>query len=99
MSVKKDILDQLNALIDEGKRCEASFRMVDMGANESSMPETDLRAFETKSFAAIERIVGKQSEYYRSLPSNDDPQPISVPGYTPTFIPAVNGALAATRFL
>ncbi|MCC6125525.1 MAG: hypothetical protein IT426_11220 [Pirellulales bacterium] len=97
MSIKQDILDQLDGLIQEGNRLNASYRMVEMGQMESELPESDFRSFSTTTLAAIERIAGRNSEYYRSLPPADPNDPFTLPGYNNTKIPAMIGSLVALR--
>lgn len=97
MSVKQECLDALDRLIEEGDRLNASYHMGDMGQSESDLPETDFRSFATATYATIERIVGSKSEYYRTLPKIDPDDPLRLPGFNSTKIPAMIGALTALR--
>lgn len=97
MPLKADILAQLDALLATAQRLDDSFRMGEMGSYESSIPEAEHRAFVTAAKAAIRRIAGEGSEYYKALPEISDAQRITVPGYSPTTIPAIHGSLTALR--
>ena len=97
MTIKSDVLKQLDGLIDEGKRLDDSYTMTDMASYESSVPERDLRAYATKAFAAIARIAGKESEFYGMLPEVDYVNGIAVAGYSNTFVPSVLGSLTGLR--
>lgn len=97
MSVKQEVLDQLDGLIEEGNRLNASYRMCEIGQLESDLPEADFRSLVTATFAAVDRIAGRNSEYYRCLPPADPSDPLTLPGYNNTKVPAMIGALAALR--
>ena len=97
MPVKADVLAQLDTLLTKGQQLDDSFRMGDYGSYESSVPEAEHRAFVTAAKAAVRRITGEDSEYFASLPTVNDTERITVPGYSPTIIPAVRGALIALR--
>jgi hypothetical protein len=97
MPLKTDILGQLDALLATAQRLDDSFRMGDMGSYESAIPEAEHRAFATAAKAAIRRIAGDDSEYFKALPEISDAQRITVPGYSPTTIPAIRGSLSALR--
>ena len=97
MSIKQEVLDQLDALIHEGNRLNDSYAMTGMGSLESKLPEADFRAFATATFAAVDRLVGRNSEYHHSLPPVDTNDPFTLPGYNSTKVPAMLGALIALR--
>ena len=97
MSVKQEVLDQLDGLIEEGNRLNTSYHMCEMGQLESDLPETDFRSFVTATFAAVDRIAGRNSEYYRCLPPADPNDPLTLPGYNNAKVPAMIGALATLR--
>ena len=44
MSMKKEVLAQVNTLIDTGQRLTESFQMIDMGKYESIVQEEELRS-------------------------------------------------------
>jgi hypothetical protein len=94
--LKGDVLNQLDALIQEGQRLLASFKM-DAGSYWSEVPEADFRTFAIKAFAAIDRIAGTNSEFYSKLPDLRGSEPLSVPGYHNTRVPGIQGALVALR--
>lgn len=100
MIVKNEVEQQLEALIDIGERLSASFRLDGhemMITYSSSESETSLRAFYTSAIAAIGRIAGEGSDYYRAVPELPTNGALSRPGGHPSFIPAVTGALIALR--
>ena len=90
--MKKEVLTQLDALIETGQRLIESYELHEY---KSSMPEAELRAFVTSALAAIERIAGESSQYYRNIP----PQIISAFSFAHTklSISAVTGVLIALR--
>ena len=96
MSVKTEVLTQLDSLIETGQRLTESFQM-DMGAYESTAPEAELRAFVTSALAAIERIAGKNSQYYDNIPQQHVSSQLAVAGFDMSFIPTVTGVLHALR--
>lgn len=96
MSLKREILTQLDELIAEGQRLDASFRMSDRGTGESDVAEVEFQSFVTASRAAVERIAGKSSEFYAAIPK-EIPDRIAVLGYGGSVIPPITGALIALR--
>jgi len=97
MSLKADIIGQLDKLIAEGQRLVDSFTYGHMGALLSGCPETEFRAFYTAAFAAVKRIAGADSEYYHSIPKVDRLAPLAKPGYDSPAIHSPLGALKALR--
>ena len=99
MNMKARLLAELDGLIADGNRLNNSFRSsVDsMGATYSEIPEHEFRAFLTQSFAAIERIAGERSQYYRSLPQIAHEGSIANPGYTNIIVPSTIGVLIGLR--
>ncbi|MGA1841695.1 MAG: hypothetical protein ACMUIU_13815 [bacterium] len=97
MTIKTEILAQLDKLLSDGKALIASYHIGEMASRYSDMPESDFRAFYTAGLAAIERVVGRESAYYRSLPSLNDDTNLSSPDYGPSPIEALFGALNALR--
>lgn len=95
MSTKDEILAELDGLIVEGKRIDASYYVGDMGSRYSKLPEVDFHSFATASRAAIARIAGLSSEFYRVLPAT--PPQVDVLGYGGSFISGITGALAALQ--
>ncbi len=96
MSHKEEILRQLELLIADGQRLADSYEGED-GFFESGATEIELRTFATASLAAIERVSGRSSEYYQSIPRSELLQQLSsVDGYV-QFVPAATGALTALR--
>ena len=70
MTIKSDILTRLDGLIDEGTKLVNSYQATvdSMGATYSDIPEQDFRAFTTKATAAIDRIAGEESQFFKHLP-------------------------------
>ena len=100
--MKTEVLTQLDALIKTGQRLTESFELKEY-EYESSVPEVELRAFVTSALAAIERIAGKDSQYYANIPQARVSSPLTVDGLkaitrpTLSFIPTVTGVLIALR--
>ena len=67
MPMKKEILSQLDALIETGKRLSMSFQL-DRGGAVSSVQAVGHKAFVTSALAVIESIAGKDSQYYANIP-------------------------------
>ncbi|MCH8042570.1 MAG: hypothetical protein IID44_02520 [Planctomycetes bacterium] len=99
MTIKSDILTRLDGLIDEGTKLVNSYQATvdSMGATYSDIPEQDFRAFTTKATAAIDRIAGEESQFFKHLPELKASKSISSPGYNVTFLPAVVGSIVALR--
>ena len=97
MQLKKEILAELDSLVEIGKRLDESFEMTGMGGYESSIPEHEHRTFATSALAAIQRIAGESSQYYQAAPKPNSQDRISVAGFNPTLIPGLRGALSSLR--
>ncbi len=97
MTVKDDILQQLDQLISTGEHLVDSFQMGEMGSYYSDEPEAKLRAFVTGAFSAISRIAGDTSEFYTIIPRQGLNSHLVVAGFDMSFIPAVLGSLQALR--
>lgn len=95
MNIKDEILNQLGELITTGRQLVSSFKSGDMGASYSDEPEEHFRAFVTGALAAISRIVGEKSDYYRTIPRDKLSGSLASPGYDTSFVPSVLGALQA----
>ena len=63
MDDRHHLLVQLNKLIGEFDQLETKSRHSDL----SDLPEKNLVRFNTRSLAAVERIAGTTSAYYRSI--------------------------------
>ena len=61
-----------------------------------SVPEAELRAFVVSALAAIERIAGKNSQYYENIPQETVLSSLAVVSDV-SFIPTVTGVLIALR--
>ena len=94
--MKTKVLTQLDALIETGQRLIESFQY-ESSTYESSVPEAELRAFVTSALAAIERIAGKNSQYYENIPQERVLLRLAVESYYLSFIPTVTGVLIALR--
>jgi hypothetical protein len=95
MKVRDEVLRELEALIEEGQQAIHSYRSGDWGYSYSASEEVDLQTYATSAIAAIERIAGRDSEYYRQLPTR--PVLLRVEGPGESFIPALTGGLVALR--
>ena len=96
MQLKNEILSQLDSLLDDARRLDESFTMSDRGTTESAIGEHEHRAFATAARAAIRRLSGLDSEYYKSLPDIDQTR-ISVAGYGGNNISIIRGTLQSLR--
>jgi hypothetical protein len=67
MNTREAALSQLNALITEGEAVTCSYGITQFGGIQTQLPEHQVRAFITSAFAAVERIAGRNSEYYGQL--------------------------------
>ncbi len=97
LNLKDDVLAQLDGLIEAGKQLSATFRLTEFGGYQSTAAEEDLRAFVTSALAAVERIAGNDSQYFKNIPTASVGQQIAVAGYDKSFIPTVTGVLASLR--
>lgn len=95
-SMKREILSQLDALIETGRRLIDSYKEK-AGLYKSSLPEAELRAFVTSALAVIESVAGKDSQYYGNIPQKPVPMPLAVEGWQLSTIPTVTGVLIALR--
>jgi hypothetical protein len=95
MAVRDDILRELDGLIDEGRRMLVSFKIVDWGIAESSANELDLQAFAASGIAALDRIAGRDSEFYRQL--SNKPKRLQVMDGEDAYLSALVGSLVALR--
>lgn len=96
MSVLKDeILAELDSLITEGHRLDASFAL--SGAHYwSKEPEAAFHSLNAKARAAIARIAGTGSEFYRALPKQL-PTQVTFKNSGDSFVAQITGALDALR--
>jgi hypothetical protein len=95
MAVRDEVLKELEALIEEGKRVVASFKLEEWGNSSSTLDEVDVQAFATLAKAAIVRIAGDDSQFSKLLPKK--PDGLSFVGPGETYIPAITGSLIALR--
>ncbi len=93
--MKTEILTQLDTLIETGQRYSKSFQL-QVYTYESSVPEAELRVFVVSALATIERIAGKNSQYYENIPQESVLSSLSVVS-DKSFIPTVTGVLIALR--
>ncbi len=94
--MKKDVLPHLDTLIETGQQLINSFQNRNY-RYESSVPESELRAFVVSALAAIERIAGKNSQYYENIPQESVLSPFAIESPNLSFIPTVTGVLIALR--
>jgi hypothetical protein len=97
MNTKDEILQQLDSLITTGRQLVSSFKLGHSGVSYSDEPEERLRAFVTGAFAAISRIAGENSDYYRTIPCDKLSSSLANPGWDTSFVPSVLGAVQALR--
>lgn len=96
MTLKADILRELDGLMAEGTRLDATYE-ISRGTVVSKTPEVVFRSFATSAFALIERVAGKSSEFYSALPK-ELPNRIRVLGLGKGYVvPIITGALSALR--
>lgn len=96
MAVRDDLLKELDGLIEEGQRIVASYQMGEWGHSSSTLPETNLQAFATLAVAAVERIAGRDSEFYKLMPTKPKEE-LRNAGYDTSYLPALTGTLIALR--
>ncbi|MEQ1905150.1 MAG: hypothetical protein ABL888_13255 [Pirellulaceae bacterium] len=94
MTVKKDILNDLETLKQTGQQYCTSFRGDGIGGVISNIDEHELRAFAAKSYVAIERIAGRTSEFYKLLPT-DLNETLLGNSYGPALLSSIYGSLSA----
>ena len=94
--MKKEVLTQLDELIETGQKLVASFQL-NYPTYQSNVPEAELRAFVTSALAAIERISGKDSQYYGNIPQERVSFPLAFENNNFLFIPTVTGVLISLR--
>ncbi len=94
--MQTEVLSQLEALIKTGQRLIGSFQYEYL-TYESSVPEVELRAFVVSALAAIERIAGKNSQYYENIPQENVLSRLAIESTPLLFIPTVTGVLIALR--
>ena len=94
--MKQEALMQLDELIETGQKLIASFHL-DYLTYQSNVPEAELRAFVTSALAAVERISGKDSQYYGNIPQERILSPLAFENHTFSFIPTVTGVLISLR--
>jgi hypothetical protein len=95
-TVRDDVLKNLDGLIEEGKRIVGSYQMGEWGASHSSLPEADLQTFAISVLASVERTVGRDSEFYRQMPSKPK-GPMRNAGWDNSYMSALVGTLVALR--
>ena len=93
--MQTEVLSLLDALIKTGQRLIESFQYESF-TYQSNVPETELRAFVVSALAAIERIAGKNSQYYENIPQETVLSSLAVVSDV-SFIPTVTGVLIALR--
>ena len=93
--MKTVVLSPLDTLIETGQRLINSFQLGNY-LYKSSVPEAELRAFVVSALAAIERIAGKNSQYYENIPQETVLSSLAVVSDV-SFIPTVTGVLIALR--
>src|SRR6266481_7306893 len=95
MAMRDDVLKELEALIEEGKRIVASFKLEDWGNSSSTFDEVEVQAFATLAVSSIERIASQDSNFYKHLPKKPDRLAFAGPG--DNYIPSITGSLIALR--
>ena len=97
MSVKTEILKQLDGLIETGQLLIESFQENDnvYAPYQSNASETELRAFVISAFATIEQITDENSQYYKHTP-HDVPSRLAI-GDERLLFSTITGVLIALR--
>lgn len=93
--IQDEVLQQLDALIQDGIRLVAGYREQEFGPRYSQEPRPPLHAFITGVAAQVSRIAGRDSEYYRQLiplPANN-----ADIGWNPQVVESSLGAVQALR--
>ncbi len=93
MSMKKEVLAQVNTLIETGQQLIEAFLNHQHGTI-FRVPETERRAYVTSALAAIERIAGKNSQFFENIPQEII---TSKDATRYRFISTVTGVLLALR--
>ncbi|HXL08608.1 MAG TPA: hypothetical protein VN966_00115 [Candidatus Bathyarchaeia archaeon] len=93
--MRDDVLKELEALIEEGKRIVASFKLEEWGNSSSMLDEVEVQAFATLAVSAIERIAGQDTNFYKHLPKK--PNRLTFTGPGENYIPSITGSLIALR--
>lgn len=93
MTPREDAVRQLDELITQGEGIVDSYRDSGYGAG-TRLPEHQVRAFVTSAFAAVERIAGRNSEYYGQLASIAPGKQVVLAPEVPA---AAQGAIIALR--
>ena len=96
MSIKADLLKELDGLVEKGNQLQESYKL-DVESYTSETPEADFRAFFTGGLAALSRIARQQSEYYKQVPQLNAYDLLHFPLSRPRHIPALIGSLTALR--
>lgn len=94
-ALKNDVLTELDLLIVEGHRLDGTYAL--SGAHYMSRePEASFHTLNAKARAAIARIAGTGSEFYRALP-RQLPAQVSFKDFGGSFVAQITGALEALR--
>src|SRR6266404_4306038 len=95
MSLKDDLLAELDQLVAEGQRLNGTYQMSG-GSRESAVPEVEFQSFAISARASITRIGGKESEFCKALPTKF-PEQMAVLGFGGSVVPVITGALISLR--
>jgi hypothetical protein len=94
-TLKSDVLAEMDSLIVEGHRLDETYAL--SGAHYMSRePEASFHTLNAKARAAIARIAGTDSEFYRALP-RQLPAQVSFKDFGGSFVAQITGALEALR--
>ncbi len=98
MRLRNQVITELDDLITDAERLDGSYQSAGMGGYVSPFPEHEHRTLVTAGLAAIARIAGTDSEYYRSVRKPESNERIAAAGLSgPKILPSVLGALKALR--
>src|ERR1700730_6907722 len=92
-TIQTAVLARLDGLIMKGKQVVGASYVGDMGFYTSRLPEEELRAFVASAAAAVEQIAGRDSEFFRHLPTVEK-GPLAA---YPTVLAGALGVLQALR--
>ena len=95
ISMKEEIIEQLDALIETGQQLIDSFQKDHRGLDHSRVPETEFRRFVTSAIATIERTTEKNTVYQRQIPL--ELADLGLLGYNVSLIQTIAGVLFALR--
>ena len=95
MPMNKELLPQLEKLVETGERLTQSFQKDRYGIYKSTVPEAQLRRLVTSAHAIIEHITGENSVYKKQI-LEESPDDVPLPN-NESLIQTITGVLLALR--